>query len=600
MRAQPPDHRPPMAGATARAEELWGGRTVNGADSVAARDRLQDIVRRFAPSVALPSGDYTTHRGRTLRLLPVNVALIADTLRMDVMKASPYELLEVHDLALATVATDSLLALLEQSLRYESDPDRLVELYFDFPGRNPREWWDAYAALRTGPDSARWSTPTVYAHPFLDPEGRLVIQYWYLYPFNDFVGNHEGDWEHVNVVPTPDLRGVAEVQYYFHRRSMRLPQNGFVPEIVGGTHPVVYVGGRMYHLLDYPIRLLAGDRNEGSHAHFPYPGEWDNVAGMGGPESVKAVGRDSSRWIAHDRFDIVLLPEPTHLDFRSRPELLREWSWFLLPVRFGFPAVPSLGSEAAVDVGNRSPFGPSYHVAWNRNAPGHAYPDYRPRRIGTVRAMVEDLLQPWYYPYIFRRPRYADDTPRAVRAELASAGIAPDTDAREKGIGSTLLGASIADPAAALGEQYGRSTGISLVRNLWVKARRGMIEASAGYQRFPRTSGAGGALYVYPITASVAARMPEALFRPYATLGGGVYGWESRVRTSDSRQLTWSGWSVGWTASAGLEYYLRSRVALDVALRYHASRGPDSPDLPVDARAPLRFWHLYIGHYLRF
>ena len=292
--------------------------------------------------------------------------------------------------------------------------------------------------------------------------------------------------------------------------------------------------GACNHLLDYPIRILAGDRNEGSHAHFPYPGEWDNVAGMGGPESVKAVGRDSSRWIAHDRFDIVLLPEPTHLDFRSRPELLREWSWFLLPVRFGFPAVPSLGSEAAVDVGNRSPFGPSYHVAWNRNAPGHAYPDYRPRRIGTVRAMVEDLLQPWYYPYIFRRPRYADDTPRAVRAELASAGIAPDTDAREKGIGSTLLGASIADPAAALGEQYGRSTGISLVRNLWVKARRGMIEASAGYQRFPRTSGAGGALYVYPITASVAARMPEALFRPYATLGGGVYGWG--VTCADERQ----------------------------------------------------------------
>src|SRR5690606_1546601 len=110
----------------------------------------------------------------------------ADTLRMDVMKASPYELLEVHDLALATVATDSLLALLEQSLRYESDPDRLVELYFDFPGRNPREWWDAYAALRTGPDSGRWSTPTGYAHAFLGPDGRLVIQYWYLYPFNDF------------------------------------------------------------------------------------------------------------------------------------------------------------------------------------------------------------------------------------------------------------------------------------------------------------------------------------------------------------------------------------------------------------------------------
>ena len=595
-----------MAGASARADELWG--VINGdiglSDSIADTGsrwaQLAEIARRFAPNVALPAGDYTMHRGQKLRLLPTNASLMGDTLRVDVMTASPYALREVLDLPLAGLTTDSLAAVLRSSVTDQGHPDKLVELYFDFPGRNPREWWSAYAELRTGADSTRWSTPTVYAHPFIDPSGRLVIQYWYFYPFNDFIGNHEGDWEHINVVPTPDLSGVAEVQYYFHHRSTTLPVNGLAPEVVGGTHPVIYVGGRMYHLLDYPIRLFAGDRNEGSHAQFPFPGEWDNAAAMGGPESVKAIGRDSSRWLAHDSFDVVLLPEPTRIEYGARPELLREWLWYLLPVRFGFPEVPSLASELGMDVGNRSPYGPSYHIAFNRNAPGHSYHDFQPRRIGPLRAVVEDLLQPWYYAYMFRRPRFADHTPHARREELAEAGVAPKAGRRERGLGGSLLGVSIAQPAAGFSEQYGQSTGISVVRNLWVKARVGMIETVAGYQRFPRTSGAGGSMFVYPLTASAVARMPDALFRPYATFGGGIYGWESRVRTDDGRHLTWSGWSPGWTGSAGLEYYLRMDVALDIAIRYHSSRGPGDADRPIESRVPLRFWNLYIGHYLRF
>jgi hypothetical protein len=252
-----------------------------------------------------------------------------------------------------------------------------------------------------------------------------------------------------------------------------------------------------------------------------------------------------------------------------------------------------------MDVGNRSPFGPAYHVAWNRNAPGHVYHDYRPRRVGTARALFEDLLQPWYYPYIFRKPRYGDDT-GDHRADLADVGLAPKAGARERGVGISLLGVSISDPLSGLAQDYGRSTGVSLVRNASAKVRLGSVELYGGYQRFPRTSGEGGSLWVYPVTASLVARMPEALVRPYFTVGGGIYGWESRMRTADERLLVWSGWNLGSTGSVGFEYSLRTYIALDVSLRFHATRGPASPDLAAHTTVPVRFRTLSIGHYVRF
>ncbi len=44
--------------------------------------------------------------------------------------------------------------------------------------------------------------PTQYAHVFwLDKERDLLaIQYWFFYPFNKFINNHEGDFEHINVI----------------------------------------------------------------------------------------------------------------------------------------------------------------------------------------------------------------------------------------------------------------------------------------------------------------------------------------------------------------------------------------------------------------
>ncbi len=597
-----PDQHPPLVGASAAADSLWGPPDQSQGDGIAEslRTELQQLVRRFNPTLVLPPGDFVRLGGRKYRLLPTNAALFADTLRLDYVRTAPYQFYDSLNVTLAAISTDSLRALVTAARAYQADPDLLAAWYFDFPGRNPKEWWQAYARLRSGTDSARWGRPTAYAHPFVNPDHRDVIQYWFFYPFNDYIGNHEGDWEHVDVILSRDRTAIEGVNYFFHARSIALPQGKLQPEVVDGTHVIVHVGGRMYNVLDYPIRIVAGDRNEGSHGSFPYAGEWEAAAGLGAPESVKGVGSDSSRVLPYSRFDVVLTPEPSRIDYLRHPDVLREWGWLILPVRWGFPAAPSLGSEIkAVDLGNRSPYGPAYNTSWNRLAPTLLFPAYRVKKLSFARSAIEDLLQPWYYLYIFRSPRYVNDVRTvANRRELERLGLAPRGGWGERGMGGPILGVHLGFPTEGFSSLYGRSTGISLWRSFWGKVRLGAVELMGGYQKFHRTAGQGGALFVYPITANVVVRAPDALFRPYASLGAGAYGWDSRIYINPAERVMRVGWDLGWNGNVGFEYYLRPRVALDVGLRYHSTRGP-GPDVGI-SDGKLRFFALWVGHYVRF
>ena len=75
----------------------------------------------------------------------------------------------------------------------------LYEYHLDFPGN----------ALDPGCSYERWadrlsegSAPAVYAHVATDPgyPGRLALQYWFYYVFNDWNNTHEGDWENIQLV----------------------------------------------------------------------------------------------------------------------------------------------------------------------------------------------------------------------------------------------------------------------------------------------------------------------------------------------------------------------------------------------------------------
>ena len=122
----------------------------------------------------------------------------------------------------------------------------LYEYHLDFPGN----------ALNPGCDYERWARritagtePTVYAHVVTDPgfPGKLALQYWFFYAFNDYNNKHEGDWEMVQVVFDADTAEEAlgeepvEVGYSQHEGAERSDWDADGKlELVDGTHPVVH------------------------------------------------------------------------------------------------------------------------------------------------------------------------------------------------------------------------------------------------------------------------------------------------------------------------------------------------------------------------
>ncbi|MDF8264840.1 hypothetical protein [Luteipulveratus flavus] len=121
----------------------------------------------------------------------------------------------------------------------------LPDYHLDFPG-DP---------LRPGCDYEQWARsvtgghrPTMYAHVVADRDrpGRLALQYWFFYAFNDFNNTHEGDWELVQLeFDAPDAatafaRTPVRLGYSQHEGVETSAWEDPKLAIVGGTHPVVY------------------------------------------------------------------------------------------------------------------------------------------------------------------------------------------------------------------------------------------------------------------------------------------------------------------------------------------------------------------------
>ena len=118
------------------------------------------------------------------------------------------------------------------------------EYHLDFPGN----------ALDPGCDFERWNrrltqSATRPSTPMLRPiraTGRIALQYWLFYVFNDFNNLHEGDWEMIQLNfrardATAALeKEPVEVGYSSHEGAERADWGDDKLELVGGTHPVVY------------------------------------------------------------------------------------------------------------------------------------------------------------------------------------------------------------------------------------------------------------------------------------------------------------------------------------------------------------------------
>jgi hypothetical protein len=229
-----------------------------------------------------------------------------------------------------------------------------------------RQRWRALAGAK--PEQSRFP-PTQYAHLFwLDrARGLLVIQYWFFFPFNEWINHHEGDWEHVNVIlkgpsqlaaPDGDAERFSAVghQFFFHgwrfepEHPLRVP--GADHDQAHGDHVVVFSGGRGQFL------WWGGSQSGGS---YPWAARFPGAGGGVGPFRVADDTRHPGRFLPPQAFQVVLLPEPDRLDARAHPEL----SWLALPFFAGQPhmrANPPLIDRFGA---GRPPLQPGARRDWN-------------------------------------------------------------------------------------------------------------------------------------------------------------------------------------------------------------------------------------------
>jgi len=122
--------------------------------------------------------------------------------------------------------------------------------YLDIKGAEPNLHASGYPSIEQQLELAR-PRPTVYLHLAYEPAvGRVAIEYWLLYLFNDFYDQHEADWEGVTVVLENGVPLGAT--YSQHQGRKWIPWSALSAT---GGHPVVYVA-------------------RGSHAEYPKAGRY--------------------------------------------------------------------------------------------------------------------------------------------------------------------------------------------------------------------------------------------------------------------------------------------------------------------------------------
>lgn len=255
----------------------------------------------------------------------------------------------------------------EPRVRPRQDVFRVM--YFDFPGEGPDTWEEAYRPeYEKTPEQKRRHFPYSYVHPFLarvdddpgSPAGYdFVLQYWFFYPSNDGGNNHEGDWEHINVVVAPrsmvesplsretvehilngalpatdgaaDPLVIRRTEYYFHHFVMTLDYsspNAYLPrnewkesvnrrspqwlqedEIWKAIRRMAYVDDEETEVNTHPFGYIGADnkgfdqamaapggKNRNSHGTFPFPGRYRSIGPAGATEQI-TVDVDSRRYL---------------------------------------------------------------------------------------------------------------------------------------------------------------------------------------------------------------------------------------------------------------------------------------------------------------
>ncbi len=185
----------------------------------------EDLAERYAPVVRLVEQTEDCGHGEPYQPTDIDVLLPDD----GVVLRGPWD--KTNVVQVAPGAGDLAPGRLGYHLDFPGDP---LE-----PGCTYEEWSDYITA---------GSKPTTYARVLTEPgkPGKLALQYWFFYIFNDFNNKHEGDWEMVQLVFDADDAAEAlgvnptEIGYSQHEGAERAAWGSDKLGLVDRTHPVVY------------------------------------------------------------------------------------------------------------------------------------------------------------------------------------------------------------------------------------------------------------------------------------------------------------------------------------------------------------------------
>ena len=188
---------------------------------LAADGSEQELAEKYAPVVGLKQHESCASTGEPYRPVPVETVFGLP----DVVLLGP-------DGAVVTQAPTAA------DLYGKGE-----EYWLDFPGDpldagcSYEEWFNRVAAGKP---------TTAYAH-IVEERGKLALQYWFYYPFNDWNNKHESDWEMIQLVfdaPTAEeaLGRTPELVGYSQHEGAESATWDDEKLERRGEHPVVYPG----------------------------------------------------------------------------------------------------------------------------------------------------------------------------------------------------------------------------------------------------------------------------------------------------------------------------------------------------------------------
>ncbi len=196
----------------------------------------------------------------------------------------------------------------------EQRPDGGLTIFPDIHNTDRDGFWRRYSEL----DKQNYPH-TTYAW-IVRKDDLTAIEYWLLYPYNDWRSTHEGDWEVVMVF----LRDGAPIAcaYSAHHGGYRLPW-----ELVetDGTHPIAYVAN-------------------GSHANYFFgPKEYSNTAEAFGLTLTTGEFPFTGGFVdftTSTSEDGVLVTPDVELIPSNRSHWVDKWEWLNIEGRWGKTEVP--------------------------------------------------------------------------------------------------------------------------------------------------------------------------------------------------------------------------------------------------------------------